>query len=76
MTKELDWKAFIEPPTENGYYLTRYLNEDGKTYHKALWWNGKKFIAPRDYIKEVYEYIPDRYSYYVPCMLQDHSKEK
>ena len=65
------WIKFSDTkPEANGYYLIQYLHKDGNKYCKGIWWNGKEFRY-KDYVKEVYEYTPKRYDYYVPCMLQE-----
>jgi hypothetical protein len=53
-------------PTENGYYMIRYLHKDGDVFNKAIWWNGEAFVY-RDYVKEVYEYQTKRFGFYTEC---------
>ena len=63
------WVKFNEQtPEEHGYYYIHYLHKDGKEYAKAIWWDGTEFKY-NDYVKEVIEYIPECFEYYVPCML-------
>lgn len=75
MTEFVSFKE--QQPTKDGYYLILYLHKDGKRYHKAIWWNDMyKVFQYKDYVREVHEYIPRRYDYYVPCSLQDDTYDK
>jgi hypothetical protein len=65
---KMNWIDFKkEPPVDHGYYYIKYRHKDGGMYSKAIWWNGKEFKY-KDYVTEVFEYLPERFDYYVPCM--------
>jgi FMN phosphatase YigB (HAD superfamily) len=71
------WEDFNQvKPEREGYYMIRYRHKDDNVYYKAVWWNEMtKEFKYKDYIKEVLEFINDRYDYYIPCTYQDHSME-
>lgn len=67
-----DWVNFSEvKPQREGYYYIRYLHKDGRdgqALYKAVWWNGEIFQY-KDYVTEVYQYLPRAFPYYMPCQL-------
>ncbi len=64
------WKKYPdEKPIKSGYYITYYLNPDGKHYFKSHWFNSKmnKWVFTR-FEPNVLAFIPEsRNEYYVPC---------